>query len=112
MPTSIATYPVMDDLEVRLEVEVPDGQEADSSASISGIGVGSGNPIYASAGRGRELRGQVLLVITTIVGPRSAAEWTSVRVRLRSGAVHREYAQRQLADTGGVVRYLTVITFV
>ena len=112
MPTSVGTYPVMDDLEVRLEVEVSEGGEGQSSATIGGIGVGFGDPIHATVGRGRELRGQLLVVSTTVLDRRPAADWTSVTVRLRSGAVRREYGQKQLADTGGVVSYLTVITFV
>ena len=112
MPTSIGTYPVMDDLEVRLEVDVSDGQEGESSAIIGDVAVGLGNPIYASVGRGRELRGQVLVVTTTVMDRQQETDWTSVIVRLRSGAIRREYAQKQLAGTGGVVRYLTVITFV
>lgn len=112
MPTSIGTYPVLDELEVRLEVEVGDGEQGESSASIGCVAVGAGNPICASVGRGRELRGQMLVVSTTVIDRQPEADWTSVRVRLRSGAVRREYVQRQIAETGGVVSYLTVITFV
>lgn len=111
MPTIVGSFPAISGEDVRLEVFNGDAQPGGSSAVLSGIEIASGQDIDTGLGDGAGLLGAVLVVNTTVRDERSETDWTSATVRLSSRTISREFPQKQLADTNGLVNYLFVITF-
>lgn len=114
MPTVTTTYPVVDDREVTLSVTIGDAQAGGSSVFLGSTEKANGNPIPpTSLGLGSEVRGQTVVVSTTVVDVRPEHDHTSVTVTL-AGGLPPEFPIHQAENTqpGGAVSYLTVVRLV
>ena len=114
MPTSITTYPVTDGQPVTLDVTIGDGQAGGSSAYVGSTEAARGDRIEGVLlGSGDDLRGQTLVVSTTVVDVRPEHDHTSVAVLLKGGLPPEfPVVQAEGAIPGGSVNYLTVVRFV
>src|SRR5438045_9778936 len=113
MPTSSATYAVADSDQITVDVLIGDEQPGGSTVSLGTTEIGSGGDTLTGVriGRGSDIRGSKIIVVSEVENKNSATDRTSVDVTVNGGAASKEISQQQTAaNKGAVVPYVTVVT--
>ena len=114
MPSVSQQYHVIDDADVGVVARIGDAQAGGHSFFLGNTLIGQGSIMLAvSLGKGRDLRGSVLLVASVAVDVQPTHDHVSVQVALSGGAPDPAIvSQGADAAPNGAVSFLTVISFV
>jgi hypothetical protein len=113
MPPVSTNYPVTDGQNVRLHVNIGDGQAGGSSVFLGPDMITAGHEIDVDLGPGERLRGMLLVISSTVVDVQPATNRVSTFVDLTGGnPPSLPIAQADVVTDGGTADFLTVVRFV
>lgn len=113
MPTTFASYPVVDAQPVSVEVLSGDGQPATITVVLGGqiIAHATNHVGPMTIGLGKALRTNKLVVSATVSVLNPDTTKTSVALELTGGPESKEVKTEQSGPAGGKVYYVDVVSF-
>lgn len=114
MPPPVSTqYPVRDDEAVSVRVTIGEGQAGGSAVFLGRDLIGSGHEVNVRVGQGVDLRGQTLVISSTVVDVRPETNRVSTLTELFGGIpTPQPIGQADVVGNGGAADFLTIVQFV
>jgi hypothetical protein len=113
MPTTTATYAVVDTDQILVDVVVGDGQPGGSTVYLGQVQKGQGGDALrdVDVGSGSDVVGKKLIVTSEVTDRSPDTDNTSVQVAVRGGSIPKTITQSQVATKNDIVSYVTVVSF-